>query len=86
MVKPRPLFVYYQSFRTNNTIFTKNQCEKCLVHPVYSAGTATKSLILTEKKIIELTNLGNVVHSASASPLHEVLCEVATRRCKKVRS
>ena len=25
---PRLFFVYYRSFQTNNTILTKNQCEK----------------------------------------------------------
>ena len=29
MGQPRPLFVYFRSFQTNNTIFTTNQCEKC---------------------------------------------------------
>ena len=28
MGQSRPLFVYFQSFQTNNTIFTTNQCEK----------------------------------------------------------
>ena len=28
MGQPRPLFVYFRSFQTNNTIFTTNQCEK----------------------------------------------------------
>ena len=35
---PGLFVVYFRSFQTNNTIFTTNQCEKCHVHPVYSAG------------------------------------------------
>ena len=34
---PSLFFVYFWSFQTNNKIFTTNQCEKCHVHPVYSA-------------------------------------------------
>ena len=30
MGQPRPLFVYFLSFQTNNRIFTTNICEKCL--------------------------------------------------------
>ena len=30
MVQPWPLFVYFPSFRTNNTIFTTNQCAKTM--------------------------------------------------------
>ena len=29
MGQSMPLFVYFLSFQTNNTIFTANQCEKC---------------------------------------------------------
>ena len=27
--QPRPLFVYLMSFQRNNTILTRNRCEKC---------------------------------------------------------
>ena len=31
---PGLFFVYFGLFKTNKTIFTTNQCEKCHVHPV----------------------------------------------------
>ena len=33
MGQSRPLFVYFQSFQTNNTIFTTIQCEKMSKYP-----------------------------------------------------
>ena len=42
--QPRPLFVYFRSFQTNNTIFTTNQCKKCHFHPVSGAGIRTHDL------------------------------------------
>ena len=33
MAQPRPFFVYFWSFQTNNTIFTTNQCEKMFKYP-----------------------------------------------------
>ena len=44
--RPNPasfLFIF-SLFQTNNTIFTTNQCEKCHVHPVSSAGIRTHDL------------------------------------------
>ena len=43
MGQPRPLFVYFRCFETNNTIFTTNQCEN--IHPVYGAGIWTHNLL-----------------------------------------
>ena len=42
---PGLFFVYFRSFQTNNIIFTTNECEKCHVHPVSSAGIRTHDLL-----------------------------------------
>ena len=35
--QPRPLFVYFRTFQTNNTILTTNQCEKNVLSIQYTA-------------------------------------------------
>ena len=42
--QPKPLFAYFRSFQTNNTILTTNQCEKCDFNLVYGAGIWTHDL------------------------------------------
>ena len=45
LANPGLFSVYFWSFQANNTIFTRNQCEKRpSVHPVYSARIRTQSL------------------------------------------
>ena len=48
-------FVYSRSFQqTHNTILTRNKCEKCHVHPVYSGGIRThdiSNMSHTHKKV-----------------------------------
>ena len=41
---PGLFFIYFQSSKTKNTIFTTIQCKKCRVHPVYGARIWTHDL------------------------------------------
>ena len=45
MGQPRPLFHFFQSFQSNNTILSTHQCEKCHVHTVYDTGNRTYHLL-----------------------------------------
>ena len=46
MGQPRAIFrLFLVLSNVNNTIIITNQCQKCHVHPVYSAGIQTHNLL-----------------------------------------